>query len=830
MNTNDLKILWVDDEDDIVEMAKDVIKMAGYTPITANNVKSGIELYKQNIEDLVLVLSDYMMPEMNGIEFRKATLEIDNSVSFGIISAYVTKQMALDALDLNICGFYDKPFNIDKMLEVIKKKSEERAQNIIENRMIENTFYQEAMELLNEIEEKLIALDNDRANSELINSIARVLHTLKGSSGCLSTNIITKYVHKYEDLFLIIKKGGIQISNKLYEILFRGFDRIKELVSCIPQKKLKNYKLDDLIIELKYEENLVENTVEEPKIKNKVEVKVKDSISVPIYLLDELENYSGEITVIKNMIIKIIRNLEIKFIEDKEIHNLSELFEEMSKINSTIQNKINEICKVPISLIFRPLNRIIRDISTELNKKIQLNIEGDTIRVANSISEICSNCIIHLIRNSADHGIEMPEERTKLKKPLQGSINIKCVEDNNDFILNIKDDGRGIDTIKIKEKALEKNLYSIDELEKMSEKEIFEIIFSAGFSTASKVTDISGRGVGMDMVKTSVESIGGKLTIDSTLNKGTSFTLRLPKPKSVTIINSLIVEINRKIFAIPEDNIEIIVRVDSKKFSENLNYIYNQKVFIHNNKMYPLIELDKLLNLNVEHIENNDKKDFYEILLIKIENLLFALIIDNIIDSEEIVLKKIPNFINRSGFFSGATFMADGSVGLIIDIKKIAMQSGMNAIQKKNEAEKNAVNIVKSNYLLTKIDQKSVYGFPLEYIFRIEEIYKNNIKLSGELQVINYREQLMIIQNVSNILGLTDGSKMLNEKINVVVVKENNQYYGFEVNEVIDIVENFNPIDNTVSDRLGIIGNLNLNNKNVAILDVKNIMSKVNSK
>lgn len=546
----------------------------------------------------------------------------------------------------------------------------------------------------------------------------------------------------------------------MYELIFVGFDRIKELVLCIPEKRLKKYKLDEIIGELNYNENNIEIVKEEVKTnneelkKNNIEYKIKDNITVPIFLLNEIANYSGEFTVIKNMITKVISKLEIILKDNKEIHLLKELFEEISKLNNSIHNKISELSKIPVSTIFKPLSRIVRDLSKELNKTIRLQFEGENIRVANSLAEVCGHCVIHLIRNSVDHGIELPEERKKVQKLPTGTVMVRCFEDSNHFFLNIKDDGRGIDPIKIKAKALEKGLYTATELNEMSEKEILEIIFSPGFSTAAKVTDISGRGVGMDMVKTSVETIGGKLDINSILNKGTEFTIKLPIPKSVTIINSLIIEINGKIFAVPEDNIEFIIRMERNIFHNELQFIYNQKVMRRNNKIYPLLELDKLLNLNSE---NYEKSSYIEIILIKSDEMSFAIPIDNIIDSEEIVLKNIPNFFNKHGIYFGATFLGDGSIGLVLDVKKLAEFSGVNFLKQKSTSEKLLkTNIIKNrvNYLLMKINRKSVYGLPLNHIYRIEEINKKSIKRAGELKVVKYREQVMPIFSLNNILDI----------------------------------------------------------------------------
>ncbi|APJ03137.1 chemotaxis protein CheW [Silvanigrella aquatica] len=853
MENFDCKVLWIDDEPNILEGYEYVIKEAGYTPLLAVSPEQGIELFKEEVHDIVFVLCDFRMPKMSGFDVRQAIMSYDDSIPFGIVSSFVTKEMALEALSLKVCGFYDKPIDIQQIVELIKKESAPRKQFIKENRIIESVFVEESHAILDEIEPLLLSLNYDRGNSDILKSIARGAHTLKGSSGCLSSNIITKYVHKYEDLVSGLIKKELILTDEVYETLFKGLDRIKELVSSVVTKKLRNYKIDDIIKEVtldfskyQFEEKIkaIENLkepIKEAALGQAPVQKQKESISVPIFMLDELSTFSGEITVIRNMVNKIIRSLENKYIDNKEIQGLSELFDEMHKINGTIQNRITDLCKVPLSGVFKPIPRILRDLARDLGKSIQLEIHGENIRVDNSLVLVCSNSLIHLIRNSADHGIEIPDERIKIGKPSMGTVQIFCTENNNELQIIIKDDGKGIDPNKVKNKALEKELYSFDELNLMTEQQIFEIIFSSGFSTASKITDVSGRGVGMDMVKTSVKSVGGSIQIDSILGKGTTFIMRLPKPKSVLIINSLLIKCGDQCFAIPQDSILHVIHIEKEQYHNLVQKIADGFVIRADNTLYPLVNLQKVLSISGFSKESKLEKyaEIMEILIVQSENFMYALQVDEILDSEEIVLKSINSCFNYKGIYAGATFMGDGSIGLILDIKNIAELSGIKSLssyQKNLNTEKVFSKILKTseeisttqNYLLFHAESKSIFGIPLDQVFRLEEIPKKQIQMSGCEEVVIYRDAIMPIYVVDKILNLKYNKtelKTQKDVISVIVTRNENGYKGLVVSEVLDIALGDKEYSKEIVDREGISGNTFILDKNVTILDMKKIFN-----
>jgi two-component system chemotaxis sensor kinase CheA len=719
-----------------------------------------------------------------------------------------------------------------------------------EQEALEKTFLEEAFVILENVETSLLSLEKDRDNLSTIKMIAREVHTLKGSSGCLDANTITKYVHKYEDIIASLQKQELEFTDDVYHILFLGLDRIKELVVSIPNKKLKSFDLKALLPELDLK-NAQKKEDAPSSAKNASETKeaakpppaqqdsgkpiLKDTLSVPVAMLDELSNFSGEITVLRNMINKIVRTVEIQYAGDKDIVNLGELLDEMHKINAIIQTRIVDLRKVPLSSTLKNVPRMLHDLCHNLGKKIDLEVKGDQLRVDNSLAMVCSNSLVHLVRNSVDHGVESPQDRRKAGKQEAGKVSIKCSEEHEEVHIKIKDDGRGIDASKIKGKALEKGLFTEAELDRMSESQILSIIFSSGFSTAAAITDVSGRGVGMDMVKASVESVGGVIDIETKLGQGTTFTLRLPIPKSVLIINSLLVEAAGRSFAIPQDSILRIILISPEEARKNITQISSGFILNWNNKIYPLLDLKKALKLETTSPNKYDRD--LEIIIVQSDTLLYALLVDAILDSEEIVVKTIQPYFNAQGIYTGATFMGDGSIGLILDIKGVAGMCGVKSSYGFGESHfDNPTQLLTTakekesyqNILLFHLDSKALYGVPLEQVFRLEEITEQDIQHAGAQEVCLYRDDLMPLHSLQSLLNMPKNNAKNSHKdtMSILVTQGKQGVVGLKVLEVVDILESKGKLSRNIRDRVGISGSTFIRDQTITILDLPTLVEK----
>jgi two-component system chemotaxis sensor kinase CheA len=562
--------------------------------------------------------------------------------------------------------------------------------------------------------------------------------------------------------------------------------------------------------------------------------KTKDFIPVPTGLLDDLASLSGEITVIRNMVNKLVRSLEIKFSGEKDIQSLGELFNEMHKINSIIQTKITDLRKIPVAGILKPIARILRDISKETLKKYRFSIEGETLRIDNSLAQACSNSLIHLIRNSADHGIESPEARQKSGKSEAGQILISCKEDRDQIVITVSDDGKGLDLARIKAKALEKNLCSETKLKEMSDYEIMELIFLPGFSTAANVTDISGRGVGMDMVRASVAAVGGQIKIKSTLGQGSSFSLHLPIPRSILIINSLLVSTSNRQFAIPQDDILRVLRIDPEEFDQYLLQAGGGKVLFWQNQLYPLIHLNQVLKIPDSSLQKSPPT--IDILILKSEHFCYALQVENILDIEEIVVKRIQDCFNYKSIFSGATFLGDGQVGLILDGKNIGKISDIlntyKSIQSTNRVNEHLISPESeqhSDYVLFKINSKTIFGAPLKDVYRLEFFENNSIQRCAGKSIIVYRDTLMPLVKCEDLLNLKSAhspTPAQSKTLSALVIQKNQHYIALQVDELLDIARTQFKIDRQIRDRPEILGNVQIDAKTVTIIDLEDIKNR----
>jgi two-component system chemotaxis sensor kinase CheA len=844
VSNRDIKILCVDDEVEILEIYRSFIERIGFSPVICRSGQAAIEHLQTDNATFLMIISDYMMPEMNGLELRQALLADFPQIPFVVVSAFVTKEMALDAFNLKIEGFYDKPVDDGQLKKIIEAHGRSRLEAIRESQALEAIFIDEASNIIEEMDSVLLGLDGDRNNQELLNLIYRGAHTIKGSSGILSTDIVTRYVHKYEDIISSVKKGQQQFTDEVYEVLLRGFDRIRSLIAAVAAGEARRFRLDSLLpeLELKGSAGAQPVAVAEAARSGGAAApsslqKPKENISVPVAMLDELSGYSGEITVIRNMVNKLVRSLERQFIGNRDIQSLGELLDEMHKINSTIQTRITDLRKVPLTGVLKPLPRIIRDLSKDLDKPIKLSIHGENLRVDSALAAVCSNSLVHIVRNSADHGIENRADRAAAGKMETGTINIRCEEFRDEVVITIADDGRGIDREKIKQKALEKGLYTATELAEMTEQQQFAIIFASGFSTAAKVTDVSGRGVGMDMVRSSVEAIGGEIVVESGVGQGTTIKLHLPIPKSVLIINSLLVDAGGRSFAVPQDSIVRVLQIDPEHYRDMVQGVATSRVLRCGQEIFPLVDLADLLCGFVEGqrlAPDQVNPASIEVLILRSEGVQYAMRVDQIHDSEEIVVKRIQACFNTKGLFGGATFMGDGTIGLILDVKGVAEMAGIKAVSlAASQAAGAAAGLQASaqqDYLLFSLGTRALFGIPLEQVFRLEEIEESSVQRSGDQRVVVYRDEVMPLLSFSSLLRLSGSNAqptpVAGRKIPTIVARKADRYYGLEVSSVVDIASTEAQMSDSVRDRIGVVGNTVIRDQNVTIVHLPQVLNQ----
>ena len=558
-------------------------------------------------------------------------------------------------------------------------------------------FLSEAKEHLVSLNSALLELEKNPSNKETINQIFRAAHTLKGMAATMGFESITKLSHNMENVLDKIRKNEIQVKPNVIDLIFKSFDTLEKLVEDVGNNTDSKINIDALIAlfnELIEKKEITSQPQEKPAPKPvpavpaapttpSVTIAPKDepkqaapkgnaipavkesettttsaakantSIRINISYLDTMMNLVGEMVISKSQLEQIGQK--------HKIDELNEALQQFDRIAIDLQEAVLKTRMVPLSQIFDRYPRMIRDLAIKLGKDVDFEIFGADIDIDRLLLDEINEPLVHLLRNAIDHGIESSENRTKSGKPTKSKITLKASRERGYISIEVKDDGKGLDTEVITKKAIEKNIITQEIAKALTEEEIFMIICDNRFSTAEKVSDISGRGVGMDVVKTAIESINGNFLIKSQKSKGSSFILNLPL--TMAIISALLIKVKDQTFAIPLNNITEIVPYERK----NVKSIEGKEVIVLRDQVLPLIRMSRKLDLD------DTKKDQDDGFILRVEtsSKSAVLLIDNFLGRKEIVIKSLTGIMKRAKGFSGATILGDGSVVLILDIGTI---------------------------------------------------------------------------------------------------------------------------------------------------------------
>ncbi len=458
----------------------------------------------------------------------------------------------------------------------------------------------------------------------------------------------------------------------------------------------------------------------------------EQTIRVDVKRLDELMNLIGELVLAKNRLIKIYNDVEERYEGEKFLDELNQVVSSISIVTTDLQIAVMKTRMLPIGKVFNKFPRLVRDLSRELGKKVKLIIEGEDTELDKSIIEEIGDPLVHMIRNSVDHGIESPEERIKKGKPETGTVWLKAYNEGNMIVIEIKDDGKGMDPEKLKEIAIKKGIITPNEAENISDKEAFMLIFKPGFSTASKVTNISGRGVGMDVVKTNIEKLNGIIEVDSIPGKGTTFKLKIPL--TLAIIQALLVASQEDLFAVPLSNVIETVRI----VEEDIYTVEGKSVLKLRDEVLPLVNMADIFE--IEKILEPEK--YLYVVILGLGASKVGLIVDRFIGQEEIVIKSLGEFLKGIPGIAGATIRGDGKVTLIVDVgtlmklakethnKKIVTESLKEAKNKKEKPSDYTVMIVDDSAMDRKIMHQA-----------LDELGVNIIEAKDGMEALNLLKQ-----------------------------------------------------------------------------------------
>ncbi|MCG8690709.1 MAG: chemotaxis protein CheW, partial [Minwuiales bacterium] len=522
-------------------------------------------------------------------------------------------------------------------------------------------------------------------------------------------------------------------------------------------------------------------------------------------LLENLMTMISELVLTRNQLLQMVRGME-----DSEF---TVPLQRLSSITTELQEGVMKTRMQPIGNAWAKLPRIVRDLALELDKKIDLQMYGQDTELDRQVLELIKDPLTHMVRNSADHGMETPDLRTAAGKKETGRITLNAFHEGGHIIIEISDDGHGINIEKVKQKALDNGLTTEAELEGMSDQQIQQFIFRAGFSTAEKVTNVSGRGVGMDVVRTNIEKIGGTIDLRSEEGNGSCFTIKIPL--TLAIVSALIVECAQERFAVPQLSVVELVRASTKDSDHKIETINDTPVLRLRDRLLPLVHLDRVIGLSdvmpveetpAEQAEDAEagaegeadeaaaeaaKPDVIKaeafIIVTQVGNYQFGIVVDRVFDTEEIVVKPIAPILRDLSIYSGNTILGDGSVIMILDPNGVAATTGEVSVSDA-EAEQLAQSMASSDdqtsLLMFRAGNEEPKAVPLSLVARLEEIEVDSIEHANGQYVAQYRGKLMPLIKMSQDCKMRETGRQP-----VLVFADDDRSMGLVVDEILDIVD-----------------------------------------
>jgi two-component system chemotaxis sensor kinase CheA len=727
-------------------------------------------------------------------------------------------------------------------------------------------FLTETNESLGVVDVELVRFEQEPNNASILANIFRLVHTIKGTCGFLGLPRLEALTHAAETLMGKFREG-MPVTGEAVTLILFTIDRIKEILDELETNQQEPIGADDdLIAELHgmlrqadpappppvTVGSLVNQTLERPLRPGEVsldelerafretpgpapklpkpsaaaaksasaEKKVKDdetgsdskianqSIRVNVDTLEQLMTMVSELVLTRNQLLEMVRRHE-----DSEF---KVPLQRLSSVTAELQEGVMKTRMQPVGNAWQKLPRIVRDLSAELGKQFELEMNGADTELDRQVLDLIKDPLTHMVRNSADHGLESAEQRRIAGKPEKGTIRLSAYHEGGYIIIEVADDGRGLDTEKIRAKAIATGLVSEADAEKMSEAQMQRFIFTPGFSTVGTVTSVSGRGVGMDVVRANIDQIGGTIDIKSVPGRGMSVTIKIPL--TLAIISALIVEAGGQRFAIPQLSVVELVRASGDS-EHRIERIKDAAVLRLRQKLLPLSNLSRLLDLDQDKPQDIDSGF---IVVTQVGRETFGIVVDSVFHTEEIVVKPMSTMLRHIGLFSGNTILGDGSVILIVDPNGLAQALGTSARANgefSNDMETEATDTVQSTSMLVfRAGSAQPKAVPLSLVTRLEEIDVSRIELSNARHLVQYRGQLMPL------IPINDGIQVRSDGLqSLLVFSDECRSMGLMVDEIVDIVDDTLNIE-VGSSRAGVLGSAVIKGQATEIIDIEHYL------
>jgi two-component system chemotaxis sensor kinase CheA len=753
-----------------------------------------------------------------------------------------------------------------------------------ETEEIVKEFLVESSENLDQLDRDLVMLEEDPSNGQVLASVFRTIHTIKGTCGFLGYTKLESVSHVAESLLSRLRDGSLSLTPEITSALLSTTDVVREILAQIETTRSEgDGDYSALVATLTALQSgepaatpaptipestaaavepveapeapivLEEPWIDEPSapiaapviaaappatapvappaaaperptpvVEHAAPAEASDlrthavdtTIRVDVGLLDKLMNLAGELVLARNQILQFAAGQDdTSFVATTQSLNL---------ITTELQEGVMKTRMQPIRNVWDKFPRVVRDLAVACSKKARLEMDGGDTELDKTIIEAIKDPMTHVIRNCVDHGLESPELRMAAGKPAEGRVGLRAYHEGGQVNIEISDDGRGIDPEKVRDKAVQRGVVTAEQAARMSERQVINLVFLPGFSTAEKVTNVSGRGVGMDVVKTNIEKIGGSVDIQSTPGCGT--TLKIKIPLTLAIIPALIVTSGGERFAIPQVSLLELVRLEGEQARRGIEMIHGAPVYRLRGNLLPLVYLSRELELGDDEAGVGD---VVNIVVLQTDDRQFGLVVGGVNDTEEIVVKPLGKQIKGVSAFAGATIMGDGKVALILDVLGIAQRAGVVAEVRDRGLGKTDEQALdrrdeRQTLLLFAVGESGRVAIPLALVARLEEFARHEVETAAGSDVVQYRGQIMPLLHLSDVMGGTRATEQ-RDPIQVVVYTHERRSIGLVVDRILDIVDESVSIRRD-GGRNGVLGSAVVQGKVTDLLDVRGLV------
>jgi two-component system chemotaxis sensor kinase CheA len=725
-------------------------------------------------------------------------------------------------------------------------------------------FLIESFENLDQLERDLMSLERDVASAGIVNGVFRNVHTIKGTAGFVGFTQLERASHAAENLLGGIRDGRLAIDYSISAAMFRFVDLIRSSLKSIEStgeegsgdfevvidllRKLYGDKSQQSVATPKPEKLPKAPVAEHPsdrevrptstrsddvvanessrattapagitgKVPANNESVAESTIRVDVALLDKLMTRVGELVLARNQIVQVN-----SVIGDNALQKATQ---RLNLITTELQECVMKTRMQPIGNVWSKFPRLVRDLAGLCGKQVRVEMDGKETELDKTIIEAIKDPLTHLVRNTVDHGIEKPADRTAVGKPVEGCLTLRAYHEGGQVNIEIVDDGGGLKLDRIKQKAIEKGLLNSEQATKLSDRDVGMLIFLPGFSTAEKVSNVSGRGVGMDVVKTNIEKIGGTVDLQSVSGQGT--TIKIKIPLTLAIVPAIVVTSAGDRYAIPQVSLLELVRLEGDDAKKNIEWIRGAPVYRLRGQLLPLVYLRD--ELRVERLNQREKECATNIVVLRADDRQFGLVVDSINDSEEIVVKPLSNQLKGVAIYSGATIMGDGSVALILDVMGLAQSAHVISTSRDrttvDTANRSSMGDGQSRtYLISGVGENRRFALPIDQVTRLEKLNSSSVEYADAQEVVQYRGEILPLVRLSDVLGVPSSPANPHE-MDVIVYREKARCVGLVVDRVLDIVDT-KTANTYPAQRVGLVNSEVIHDHVTAVLDLPSVIA-----